>query len=407
MSDAIRVIHFADVHIGMENYGRIDPNTGTSSRVTDFLNRLDEVIDYALHQDADLAVFAGDAFKTRDPDPTQQREFARRIKRLSDAVPTLLVVGNHDMPGMASKASSVDIFHALDVPGVIVGHKPGGQIVQTKRGGLFLAWMPYPMRNRLLSREEHQGKSIEELENALRGIVSDILRNLTHEAGQHEMPRLLAGHFTVDNAQYGSERSVMLGRDVAVFTSTLADPTWDYIALGHIHRHQNLNKNNDPPVVYAGSLERIDFGEEGEEKGFCWIDLKRNDTTWKFIPVAARPFRTIRVDVRNETDPTQAILSKLANQPSEGAVIRIMVEMQAEQQASLREREIISTLKEATNVTIGREIETEARARLGDNAPETLSSIELLERYFQLRGEEPERIGALIDKAEALLSDPD
>ncbi len=407
MTDAIRVIHFADVHIGMENYGRIDPNTGTSSRVTDFLNRLDEVIDYALHQDADLAVSAGDAFKTRDPDPTQQREFARRIKRLSDAVPTLLVVGNHDMPGMASKASSVDIFHALDVPGVIVGHKPGGQIVQTKRGELFLAWMPYPMRNRLLSREEHQGKSIEELENALRGIVSDILRDLTHEAAQHEMPRLLAGHFTVDNAQYGSERSVMLGRDVAVFTSTLADPTWDYIALGHIHRHQNLNKNNDPPVVYAGSLERIDFGEEGEEKGFCWIDLKRNDTTWKFIPVAARPFRTIRVDVRNETDPTQAILSKLANESSEGAVIRIMVEMQAEQQASLREREIISTLKEATNVTIGREIETEARARLGDNAPETLSSIELLERYFQLRGEEPERIGALLDKAEALLSDPD
>jgi exonuclease SbcD len=405
MPDPIRVVHFADIHIGMENYGRLDPNTGTSSRVTDFLNRLDEVIDYAINHDADLAVFAGDAFKTRDPDPTQQREFARRIKRLSDAMPTLLVVGNHDMPGMASKASSVDIFHALDVPGVIVGHKPNGQVVQTKRGKVFLAWMPYPMRNRLLSKEEHQGKTIEELENALRGMVSDILGNLLGEASKHDMPRLLAGHFTVDNAQYGSERSVMLGRDVAVFTSTLADPTWDYIALGHIHRHQNLNKSNDPPVVYSGSLERIDFGEEAEEKGFCWIELKRGQSIWKFIPVAARPFQTIHVDVRRESDPTQAILSKLSETRSEGSIIRVLIEMHSEQQAVLRDQEIIAELKEATSVTIGREIETETRSRLGDETAESLNSIELVERYFQLRGEEPERIEALLAKAEELMRD--
>jgi len=407
MTDPIRVVHFADIHIGMENYGRLDPNTGTSSRVTDFLNRLDEVIDYAIQHDADLAVFAGDAFKTRDPDPTQQREFARRIKRMADAMPTLLVVGNHDMPGMASKASSVDIFRALDVPGVIVGFKPDSQIVETKRGKIFLAWMPYPMRNRLLSKEEHQGKTIEELETALRGMVSNILQNLTEEASKHDMPRLLSGHFTVDQAQYGSERSVMLGRDVAVFTSTLADPTWDYVALGHIHRHQNLNKNNNPPVVYAGSLERIDFGEEGEEKGFCWIDIKRGETTWEFIPVAARSFQTIRVDVREEADPTQAILAKLSDITAAGSILRVMVEMRPEQQAIFREQEIIADLKEATSVTIGREIETEIRSRLGDETPETLNSIELIERYFQLRGEKPERIEALLAKAEELMRDTD
>jgi exonuclease SbcD len=407
MTDPIRVIHFADIHIGMENYGRLDPNTGTSSRVTDFLNRLDEVIDYAINHDADLAVFAGDAFKTRDPDPTQQREFARRIKRLADAMPTLLVVGNHDMPGMVSKASSVDIFRALDVPGVIVGHRPDHQVVQTKRGKVFLAWVPYPMRNRLLSKEEHQGKTIEELEIALRGMVSDILRNLTSEAAQHDMPRLLSCHFTVDKAHYGSERSVMLGRDVAVLISTLADPIWDYIALGHIHRHQNLNENNDPPVVYSGSLERIDFGEEGEEKGFCWVDLKQSGTTWKFIPVAARPFRTIRVDVREETDPTQAILAKLSDTPSDGSIIRVQVEMRPEQQAVLREQEIIAELKEATSVTIGREVETETRSRLGDETPETLTSIELIECYFHQRGEKPERIASLLSKAEELMRDTD
>jgi exonuclease SbcD len=262
------------------------------------------------------------------------------------------------------------------------------------------------MRNRLLSREEHQGKTIEELEIALRGIVADILKELAAEAAKHDMPRLFAGHFTVDKAEFGSERSVMLGRDVAVFTSTLADPAWDYIALGHIHRHQNLNPDHYPPVVYSGSLERIDFGEEKEEKGFCWVELSRGETTWEFIPVAARDFQTIRIDVRDEEDPTQAIMSKLAEVPSEGTVLRLLVQLNSEQQAALREREIASVLKDATSLTIGREIETETRSRLGDKSPETLSSMELIEQFFQLRGEDPDQIQALLAKAEELLRDP-
>ena len=139
MSSPLRLVHFADLHVGMENYGRLDPATGTSSRVRDFLERLDEVIEYALEHQADVAVFAGDAFKNREPDPTQQREFAQRIKRLADAMPTLLLVGNHDMPGMAVRASAVDIFQTLAVPGVIVGHKAGAQVVETGRGPVFLA----------------------------------------------------------------------------------------------------------------------------------------------------------------------------------------------------------------------------------------------------------------------------
>ncbi len=389
----------------MENYGRLDPASGTSSRVRDFLDRLDEVIDHALAHQADLAIFAGDAFKNRDPEPTQQREFAQRIKRLADQVPTLLLVGNHDMPGMAAKASSVDIFQALDVPGVIVGHKPGARVVETRRGPVFLAWMPYPMRNRLLAREEHQGKSIEELELALRQIVSDLVTDLAQQAAAQVMPRVLAGHFSVAEARYGSERTVMLGRDVALPTSGLADPVWDYVALGHIHRHQDLNPGGTPPVVYSGSLERIDFGEEAEAKGFCWVELSRGQTRWTFVPVAARPFRTLRVDVRGEDDPTAAAVRAVEGVPHEGAVIRVLVQLKAEQQPAFRERELQAALAGAASVSVAREVETEARARLGELAPETLSPLQLVERYFESRRETPERIRDLLSKAEGLLRD--
>jgi len=403
----IRVLHFADVHVGMENYGRLDPATGTSSRVRDFLDRVDEVVDYALAHEADLAIFAGDAFKSRDPDPTQQRELAQRFKRLADAMPLLLLVGNHDMPGMSARATSLDIFQALQVPGVIAGLKPGSQVVPTRSGPLFLAWMPYPMRNRLLAREEHQGKSIEELEQALRGVVSDILADLALQAAEQPMPRLLAGHFSVAEAKLGSERTVMLGRDVAVFRSTLCDPAWDYVALGHIHRHQDLNPGSQPPVVYSGSLERIDFGEEAEEKGFCWVELARGETRWSFHPVRARPFVTLRLDLRDAEDPTQAVLSALAGRSLQGAVVRLLVDLREDQRLALNEKDVHQAAHGASSLTIQQQIESQERSRLGVVEPHSLSPAELVERYFAARGMPEERVKRLLAQAEELLRDPD
>ena len=402
MNEPIRMLHFADVHIGMENYGHVDPETGTSSRVRDFLDRLDEVVDYGLDHGADLAVFAGDAFKSRDPDPTQQREFAQRIKQLADAMPTLLLVGNHDMPAMSSKASSVDIFRALQVPNVIVGHKAEGQVVETKRGPVYLGWVPYPMRNRLLTREQYQGKSIEELQDSLQEVVTTLIRQLGVEAQEHSMPRVLAAHLTVAEAKFGSERSALLGRDVAVYQSVIADDSWDYVALGHIHRHQLVNPDGYPPVVYSGSLERIDFGEEGERKGFCWVELQRGATTWKFVPVNARPFHTVRVDAREGGDPTGVVLDRLGDTPP-GAVVRLIVQLRADQEPSFRENEIRDELEAASSLTIAREVDTPTRTRLGDTAPEALTPLELLERYLEARDVPENRRADLLDRAVSLL----
>jgi exonuclease SbcD len=405
MTEPLRVLHFADIHVGMENYGRLDPATGTSSRVRDFLDRLDEVIDFAIGHEGDLAIFAGDAFKSRDPEPTQQREFAQRIKRLADHMPTLLLVGNHDMPGVASKASSVDIFQALDVPDVIVGDRAEGRVVPTRRGPVYLGWVPYPMRNRLLTRDEHAGKTIEELEVALRETVAGIVSDLSESARDQPMPRLLAGHLSVAEAKLGSERTVMLGRDVALFTSTLADAAWDYVALGHIHRHQVLNPGRYPSVVYSGSLERIDFGEEEETKGFCWVELARGSTRWTFQPVAARPFRTVRVDVREQEDPTAAVLAAIDPARVQDAVVRLLVTLRADQQAQLHERDIEAALGGASSYALARQVESESRARLGETALETLTPLELVEQYFRSRGESGARLEALLTRAGALLSE--
>ena len=82
----------------MSNYGRHDADTALPVRVMDFLRALDQIVDRAIDEKVDLLLFAGDAYKDRNTQPTFQREWGKRMMRLSQAgIPTLLLVGNHDV----------------------------------------------------------------------------------------------------------------------------------------------------------------------------------------------------------------------------------------------------------------------------------------------------------------------
>jgi exonuclease SbcD len=406
MTERIRVLHFADLHIGMENYGRLDPATGVNQRVLDFLRRFDELIEYGLEHEVDLVLFAGDAYKRRDPNPTHQRAFARRIKRLTDAgIPVVLLVGNHDLPAMVQKASSVDIFRTLDVPNVIVGREEDVHTVETRRGPVQVATVPYPVRQRLLAHDEYRGLSIEQLDKELQYIVTDNIRALAAKLDP-KVPAVLLAHLTVSGAVYGSERSVMIGRDAVVLSSALADPAWDYVALGHVHKHQSLNGDGYPPVVYAGSLERIDFGEEKEPKGFCWVELARGETTWEFVEANARRFVTVRADLRGADDPLAALREAVAAHDLKNAVVRAILRMRADQEPLVRDQEVRSLLAEAAFIgSISREVEREARVRLGNLAPEEMTPRQLLERYLEAKGTEPERKEELLARAEEIFGE--
>ena len=82
-------------------------------------------------------LLAGDAYKGRDPSQTHQRELAKRLTRLSRAgVPCFLLVGNHDLPAVRSRATAVEIFPTLDVPNIHVGASLQNYLVPTPSGPL-------------------------------------------------------------------------------------------------------------------------------------------------------------------------------------------------------------------------------------------------------------------------------
>jgi len=410
MSQAIRILHFADAHIGMENYGLTDPETGVSSRVFDFLARLDDMVEFARVGDVDLVVFAGDAFRSRSPNQTYQREFAARIRQFSQLAPTVLLAGNHDAPVNAAKASTIEIYQTLDVPGVWVAQDYEVRQVETERGPVIIGAAPYPTRARLLEPGTARGLTIAEQDEELARALHERLRSLSRQAddlADDERPRLLVGHFSVAGAVWGSERSVMLGRDVVADLAVLADRAWDYVALGHIHRHQSLRPGgaDAPPVVYSGSPERIDFGEEHDIKGFCWVELARNHTTWEFVPLPARKLLTLKVDARALSNPTGEALAEMKRHDLKDAVLRLVIKLTPESETLLNDGVIVKELKRAGVfhiAGISKDVDRRARSRLGVS-PEGLAPLELLARYFEGRDVEAARREELLRLARGIV----
>ena len=406
----MRILHFSDVHIGVESYGSTDPDTGLSTRLMDFLATFDEVVDFALDNSVDLVLFAGDAYKSRDPSQTHQREFARRIASLSrEGVPVFLLVGNHDLPHIASRATALDIFPTLSVPNVTIGDRLDTYIVDTAAGSLQVVALPWIRRSAFLAREETRSLTIDEINRQLQERVTNLLawqiQNL-----DPAMPALLTAHVSLNTARTSSEQSMLLGRDPVLMQSAVARPELDYVALGHIHKRQTLSQN--PHVVYSGSLERIDFGEENDDKGFCVIDL---DTTaprgqrlvdFRFQPVNARRFLTIEVAVDADEDPTEEVIKAIARRRVADAIVRVRITMPQEVEAQLRENDVRDALASAHFVApIVRDVTRERRTRLGGASVEGLSPKEALRLYLETTKATAERAQVLLSYAERLINE--
>jgi DNA repair exonuclease SbcCD nuclease subunit len=143
-----------------------------------------------------------------------------------------------------------------------------------------------------------------------------------------------------------------LGKDYILPTKSLANKKLDYVALGHVHRHQVLN--DDPPVVYSGSLERIDFGEEKDSKGFCaitistGIDDRNRIESYKFVEVKARRFKTISIVIEDkDAYPNDKILSEIEKHEIKNAIVQVIVEVHASRYREISDKIIREKLSNA------------------------------------------------------------
>jgi exonuclease SbcD len=409
MAGPLRIAHIADTHIGMENYGRINPETGLNQRLHDFLNSLDQAVDAAIAQQVDLVVFAGDIYKTRDPTPTHQREFARRIQRLtSRGIQTVLVAGNHDVPMSAGRATSVDIFRALEVPGVTVARTISTHLIHTSSGPVQVVAFPWAIRSLVLAQPEFKNKTIQELNQAMIDLTRARLKTEA-EALDTRLPSIVVGHAHLFGARVGAERLLTMGSDPMYDLETFDLPGIDYVALGHIHKHQVL-RYASPQVVYAGSIDRVDFGEQDESKGWVYVEIpEKGKAEFDFRSVEARPFLTIEARVESD-NATQDVIRAIARYSTalKDAVVRVRIDVPPERGGELQEDEIRSHLKAAYYIApFERTNRGRPRNRWGNAgaALQRAGPLEALSLYLEHQKVEAPRRETLLRYARALMTD--
>jgi len=407
----VKILHFADLHLGVENYGRINPETGLSTRLEDFLRALDRLVDYALDNRVDLVLFCGDAYKGREPNQTQQREFAKRINRLAtNDIPVFLLIGNHDLPNAIGRATSMEIFDTLAVRNVYVSSRPRVYTIPTASGKVQIVSLPWLKRSALLTREETKNLTFEQINQKMQEALTSVIAEKVGELDP-KLPSVLAAHVWVTGAKLGSERSMTIGQEHALMLSSIAHNAFDYIALGHIHKHQVLNQS--PPVVYAGSLERLDFSEADDDKGFYLVEIGEGDgrraVSFEFHPVEGRRFLTIEVNIApDDIEPTATVLKSIAERENEvkEAVVRLNISLPAGLEGELRDSEIRDALKGAHYLVIARDIRRESRLRLGVAPAEGISPLDALKTYLQSRKDvSEERAEILLEYGQRLISE--
>lgn len=419
----MRVIHFADLHIGVETYGRPIPERGWSSRMQDFLDAFDELVAFAIGEGADAVVFAGDAYKAREPSQTHQREFAKRIRQLSEAgIATFLLVGNHDLPNAEGRAHALEIFRTLDVPNVYVGDNAWfaangfvPQVMQTRSGPLQVAFLPWPQVSRLIANDTGAaGLSIDQVhrivEEKLAALIAEQARAL-----DPALPAILTCHVSMNEAivrnRPGTEQFMTVGSAPTLLKSQLQEASFDYIALGH--HHNNADFQLQTPCWYSGSLQAIDFGDEGQAKGFMVVDIDparpRGERVYgaglpRLVNVQSRRFVTVEVTPR-ETDPTAEACRAIEAANVANAIVRMHINLKPEQQTMFRLPEARRLLDTAHYVAGLRVIlPNDPRPSLPAGQTPSADPVEALDLYFRNKEYEEARRERLLAAARDLVA---
>jgi DNA repair protein SbcD/Mre11 len=400
----IELIHVSDIHFGSgEAHGKVNPATGLNVRLEDFTRAFAKCVDYALSLPADVFLFTGDAYRNASPEPIYQKMFAEQLRRLSEAgVQTVLVVGNHDQIFKSTASHSMSVFQSLGVPNLLIIDRPKFWKIDTAHGALQLLGLPYVTRHLLMTNEEYgslSGSAIDRvLGEHIRSVVSDLYDQI-----DPSVPAVMSAHMMVDGARAVAEQELLVGYTQSFPLSLFTDSRLDYVALGHVHKHQILQTSN-PAVVYCGSIERVDFSEEGEDKGFVHVSVARESTSFKFVSIDPRPFITVDVDCTDAADATAAVISAVSPAVVEGCVLRVRYKIREEQTALFDQSAVLSVASAASMVHLKPEVIVAQReSRIPSLTESTaVTPLSALETY--LDNVAPERKERLMSRASDLIS---
>lgn len=292
----MKILHTSDWHLGAR-IGRLDRADDAFARIAELAMLVDE-------EDVDLLLVAGDVF-----DETRTYQLGRLLRRLSeilapriaDGLRAVFLAGNHDKESVFPFLNAAkELFGSGAAERVTFVERPSVLEVPSRSGteGIAVVCVPYPTHFRYdLEARGWPSRDVRnrELADAVRGRIAE----LTEEAGGRYagLPTVMAAHLLIRGADIGHGTYCLTeAEDIPVERGDL--PPWDYVALGHIHKPQDMGH---PNIRYSGSIERMDLGEAGDNKGAVLVEVAgRGKVTHRTIDLAATPFASI--EASNETE---------------------------------------------------------------------------------------------------------
>jgi len=289
----VRVLHTSDWHVGKAIRGR--------SRAAEYRAVLFEVAGVAEREDVDLVIVAGDLFDTAAPTPEAERIVYRALLDLAaGGRPVVVVAGNHDSAQRLAAVAPLSQASGITVASAIRPPDDGGVLeIATASDVAQVALLPFPSQRYVVTADVLLAGDAADAHAEYADRVLNILRVLT--AGfRADTVNLVAAHLMVmGGTMGGGEQGAHTVFDYWV-PATAFPATAQYVALGHLHRAQQLP--GPAPLHYCGSPLQLDFGETANEPAVNVVDVRPGKpAAVRSVPLAAgsrlRTLRGTLVDV--------------------------------------------------------------------------------------------------------------
>jgi exonuclease SbcD len=304
----VRLLHTSDWHVGRAIRGR--------SRADEHRAVLAEIAAVADREAVDLVVVAGDLFDTAAPSAESEQIVYRALLDLAAGRrPVVAVAGNHDSAqrlgavAQLAGASGIRLVSAISRDGV-VEVEAAGEVAR-------LALLPFPSQRYVVTADRLMSGDAADAHADYADRVVRILRSLTDGFGAGTVNMVVAHLMVMGGTLGGGERGAHTVFDYWV-PATAFPATAQYVALGHLHRAQQLP--GPAPLHYCGSPLQLDFGETANDPMVNVVDVApgRPAAVRPVALTAGRRLRTLRGTLAQVLDapPTDAYLRVVLDEPA-------------------------------------------------------------------------------------------
>jgi exonuclease SbcD len=263
----MKVLHTGDWHVGRTLFRR--------QRLDEAQAVLDEIAEIAREEEVDLVLACGDIYEHFAPSADAERIVYQTLLELRDTGASVVVLaGNHDNARRFGAVEPVMAQLGIYMAPAVRRPDEGGILeVRTRdeKERAQIALLPWVPERALFGAEQMMGLQ-EEPYQAYAEKLPRLIKALC-EPLDHDAVTILAGHLFVSGARVGGgERELTIGHLFAISAAALPT-TPQYIALGHVHRPQEV-PSSPVPARYAGSTLQLDFSEAEQQKSVFIVNLE-------------------------------------------------------------------------------------------------------------------------------------